>query len=162
MDNEYQDLTDEQLQEDRMELEASIVKLGNLRSQNPSREDALAGYEAFIALAYKEIADGLATQAASCKAVGRVGSDTVEWRLTAKFCTAREIIRDHEGEKAQLAAINALEFGRDHAEIQAEHKQKREKIGRILAELARREAVRATTRAQAVYEDAVSKISGGN
>jgi len=158
LEEEFKDRTDEELQDARMDLEDSDRKLGNLRSLNPSKEDAIAGYESLITVAYKEIADGLATQAASCRAVGRVGSDTVEWRLTAKFCTAREIVKDHESDQQLLAAINALEFGKDHSEIEAEHNQKREKIGRIRAELARRQAVRSTAQARDVYADELSRI----
>jgi len=158
LEEEFKDLSDEELNVDRMELEDSIRKLGNIRALNPSREDAIAGYEALIAEAYKLVAAGWAQQAASCKAVGRVGSSTVEWRLPTRFTEAMEFVRDHEGAQAQLAAINALEFGKDHAEIQAEHNQKREKIGRIRAELARREAARSTSQASAVYADELSRI----
>jgi len=158
LEEEFRDLSDQELEIDRMELEDADRKLRNMRALNPSREDALAGYEAIVDVAYKLVAAGWNQQAASLRAVGRVGSDTVEWRLPTRFTEAQAIIQDHEGAGALLAATNALEFGRDHAEIQAEHNQKREKIGRIRAELARRQAARSTSQASAVYQDELSKI----
>jgi len=158
LEEEFRDRTDAELQDARMELEDSDRKLGNMRALNPSKEDAIAGYEALIAEAYQAVAAGWSQQAASCRGVGRVGSSTVEWRLPVRFCEAREIIKDHESDQQLLAAINALEFGRDHAEIQAERAQKREKIGRIRSELARRQAERSTSAMYAVYQDELSRI----
>jgi len=157
---EFRDHTDEELQVDRMELEDSDRKLGNWQSLNPNLEDALGGYEAYIAAAYQAVAAGWAQQAASIRAVGRVGSSTVEWRIPARFTEAVDIVQDHEGQQALLAAVNALEYGHDHAKVKAERAQKREKIGRIRAELARRQAERSTNQAQTVYQDELNRIGG--
>ena len=141
----------------RGELGDRLTEVGELFAAGDFA-GALAGYEALIAEAYKLVAAGWAQQAASCKAVGRVGSSTVEWRLPTRFTEAMEFVRDHEGAQAHLAAINAMEFGKDPAAVTAERNQKREKIGRIRAELARRQAERSTSQAQTVYQDELSRI----
>ena len=158
MEKEFTDQTDDELQAVRMLLEEDIRKLANMRHLNPSKEDALAGYEAFVAEARQIVAAGWDQQAASLRAVGRVGTANTEWRIPTRFCEAQEIIRDDRGPRALMAAVEALEFGLGHAEIQAESNQKRETIGRILAELAHRTAGRSMAQASIVLDDELSKI----
>lgn len=157
----YQGINDEELRAKHMELENDLRRLGNERSRNPSRDDALGGYADQVAEAYGIVQAGWATQAASLKAVGRIGSGTVEWRLPTRFTQAQAIIADHEGAQRLLAAVQNLEYGMSVEEYQAERKGIHTEIGSILAELAFRKSEVAVAEAAVVYSDEIAKISGG-
>jgi len=156
----FDGISDMELQNRRMEIEDSLRKLGNEHARNRSREDAHSAYAGLVAEAYQLVETGWLQQAASLKAIGRAGSPTTEWRLPARFCQAMEIIRDHEGPRRLLAAVEALDFGMPTQEYNEKVAAMRTEIGLIRSELAFRISERAVATAADVYSDEIQKIGG--
>jgi len=160
MESEYQDVTDQEIQDANADIESSIQKLGRERHLVRTFGDAKAAYDDLIEDAGATIERYITTQARHLWQYGKAGGP-IEWVSVGHFAESLWLLEDDAGQKLVLENLKGMEYGMDLDEYHAEVAAKRETIALNRSELARRKMERASGEVQTVYADEMSRISGG-
>ena len=92
-------------------VDDSLRELKNHRTRVKTLEDALDGYDALVADAYKIKELGLDGQTSTLKHIGRAGTGNTQWNLPANFSNALAVIADHEGPQEFRNRVLASDYG---------------------------------------------------
>lgn len=156
----FEQFTNEELEDDLMAFNESMRELRNKRGQLHTLEDALDAYEGLVKDAYKARADSRAGQTQRLKMVGRQGTHNHQWAYPPNYANACELIRDHEGEQAQLEDVKSATYEMDLTEYRQDLDSKEVMTARIRQELALRQANSTAEQAHRAYQETLTRIEG--